>query len=505
MPQHTWHTDDDITEGLLNDLEARASAALPASSAAAVATTGAYADLTGKPALATVATTGAYADLTGKPALATVASTGAYADLTGKPTIPGGNPWQFRVEDYGAVGDNSTDDTTAIRAALAAAVTYATANNHYAEIIFQPKTYKLGGGLVQGGATQGNAQIPLPFIAGNVQKLTLVFKGSSDVANNHWNATTAQTTGTVLRSTLTGQAYSATYGMPSIIGSATPELSGYGAGGGFASAIFSNINVVVDGIQLQAPSNPSLNGWDFRGAACVRVVSGSAMSTDIPSSYSLTPDRFTSALLMPLPGNNDLSEVGQWTAFGWFCGIAISEHSHVESVRVIACTIGIRVLGAAAHAAIIEHASVESCASATLQYVDSAPVPYPNPGFRLVISLLDIEFSGDIYDPGGNLFGEVWVSNQWSNPGVTGATNLRIISLDTVPGVVTAPSIPATTVALKNPFWRDCAVTVTGGTVTAIAVNGVSLGITSGTVFVPSGKTITLTYSSAPTWHWVAL
>lgn len=39
-------------------------------------------------ALATVATTGAYADLTGKPALATVATTGAYNDLSGKPAIP---------------------------------------------------------------------------------------------------------------------------------------------------------------------------------------------------------------------------------------------------------------------------------------------------------------------------------------------------------------------------------------------------------------------------------
>ena len=38
--------------------------------------------------LATVATSGAYADLTGTPTLATVATSGAYADLTGAPTIP---------------------------------------------------------------------------------------------------------------------------------------------------------------------------------------------------------------------------------------------------------------------------------------------------------------------------------------------------------------------------------------------------------------------------------
>ena len=56
-------------------------------SLATVATSGAYADLSGKPNLATVATSGAYADLSGKPNLATVATSGAYADLSGKPTL----------------------------------------------------------------------------------------------------------------------------------------------------------------------------------------------------------------------------------------------------------------------------------------------------------------------------------------------------------------------------------------------------------------------------------
>ena len=40
--------------------------------------------------------------------------------------------------------------------------------------------------------------------------------------------------------------------------------------------------------------------------------------------------------------------------------------------------------------------------------------------------------------------------------------------------------------------------------VTGIAVAGQSLGVTSGTVFVPTGRTITLTYSVAPTWKWTA-
>lgn len=53
-------------------------------SLATVATSGAYSDLTGRPSLATVATSGSYNDLTNKPTL----FSGSYSDLTNKPTIP---------------------------------------------------------------------------------------------------------------------------------------------------------------------------------------------------------------------------------------------------------------------------------------------------------------------------------------------------------------------------------------------------------------------------------
>jgi hypothetical protein len=54
---------------------------------AAVATSGAYSDLSGTPTLATVATSGAYSDLSGTPTLAAVATSGAYSDLSGTPTL----------------------------------------------------------------------------------------------------------------------------------------------------------------------------------------------------------------------------------------------------------------------------------------------------------------------------------------------------------------------------------------------------------------------------------
>ena len=68
---------------------------------ATVATSGAYADLTGKPTLFSGAYadltgkptlfSGAYADLTGTPSLATVATSGSYNDLTNKPTLFSGS------------------------------------------------------------------------------------------------------------------------------------------------------------------------------------------------------------------------------------------------------------------------------------------------------------------------------------------------------------------------------------------------------------------------------
>lgn len=65
-----------------------------------------------------------------------------------------------------------------------------------------------------------------------------------------------------------------------------------------------------------------------------------------------------------------------------------------------------------------------------------------------------------------------------------------------------APALPASTVAYTNAYGQDCQVTIYGGTVTAIGVNGTITGLTNGTFLVPAGETISITYSSAPAWTW---
>lgn len=70
-------------------------------------------------------------------------------------------------------------------------------------------------------------------------------------------------------------------------------------------------------------------------------------------------------------------------------------------------------------------------------------------------------------------------------------------------GVLGPPAVPATTVAYTNAYGVDATVHITGGTVTVIAIGGTTTGLTSGSFRVPSGSTITLTYSVAPTWVWI--
>lgn len=90
---------------------------------------------------------------------------------------------------------------------------------------------------------------------------------------------------------------------------------------------------------------------------------------------------------------------------------------------------------------------------------------------------------------------------------LTGIVRVRDISLPdfTVQGSNTPPAVPASTTPLTNPFPFDCNVTITGGTVTVIAINGTATGVTSGSFVVKAGETITITYSVVPTWTWFGI
>ncbi len=67
-----------------------------------------------------------------------------------------------------------------------------------------------------------------------------------------------------------------------------------------------------------------------------------------------------------------------------------------------------------------------------------------------------------------------------------------------------APALAASTVDMKNTSGRDVEVGISGGTVTVIKKNGVTLtATTSGRFRLRPNSTINITYSVAPTLQWL--
>jgi hypothetical protein len=418
---------------------------------------------------------------------------------------------QFRPESYGAVRDGSTDDTAAIKSCVQAACDAAAADGtYYAKVQFTPGVYLVSGATTQSSTYKGNAQIPLPVMPVTGQKMILELSGV-EAPNSlwHWNQTTVQRSGVVLKSTLAGS-NDGTWGEASVIGGPTPA-QGYGA----ASVLFSNMQVVVRGVSLMLPNNPAVCGFDFRGVAQMSRFSGGVLTNATPATKTSATNAWQFGLACPQNNNNAISTIDQYSCEGMNYGLVADEHLHARDVHCIYCVAGVETGMAGqttGHGILIDHLLVEAsevgvgALGSFASKLNVTQFDYENISFAIV------------NDVGGSLLGTVrcWdtgaadfldATQANGSHAVRGAVNLRVYELARQPGNVTAPSIPATTVALRNPFFRDAFVHVTGGTLTSIQLttaggSATSVGVTSGMVFVPTGAYITLNYSVAPSWKW---
>lgn len=412
--------------------------------------------------------------------------------------IGAGGDWVFNVQDYGAVADGSTNDTPAIRDAIEAATEYAVANEtRYAEVYFPPSpgSYLLSSSPVTTGS--GNAQLPLPVVADTARKVTLVLRGANDyAAMPHWLQQTGTRWGTTLRSTLTGLNDGGANGAPSVIGGPTPS-QGYGVAGNY-----NNVLAVVRNIGISLPVGPTLGGIDLRGFAQAYLENVAVIPNGTAAAINAaTPASHSFGYLCPNNQNNDLNVLSNFSAYGVATGIQVTEHLTADRVALIYCDDGIYVPAGAAqeHSAWMGTVSIEGgnrgivCAG------------FEGARFPLNISALSCEvLSGNtIHDPDNCLHGEIHFTSIDSFE-IAGGSNCRLIQANQERGPLTAPAIPATTVALTNPFWVDCDVLVSGGTVTEITIDGVNTGLTEGFFPLRSGGTIALAYSddTGLTWKW---
>jgi len=446
------------------------------------------------------------------PTLPLQLATKQYVDAHGS-----SQPYQFRPESYGAFGDNVHDDTTAFRNMLIAGWNYLSTHNGYVEYVLQPVTYLIAGApitgaLFNGVMFNGSAQLPLQAQAETAEHVVIAWRCSEDQTElYHWHQTTAQRSGAILRSTWAAGASLPATGEASVVGGPTPHFMGD------PPSSWSNVHVVWDGVSIEVPTNPQICGIDLRCIGSADVKNGAALALSAGTGAPQIPDpNWAFGLAMPIAGNNDECNVENFSCEGFVIGLEIFEHAHGDNVRLVNCYDGLVCFSSSGfpHGNEFDYVSIENCVQLVVL----------NGGFnKLDITLLDVEWgTGAIIKDAGTTPAEGRIGIR-SNGGdgtslssalstgatavtvVNGGVALEIVNLDEKRGAVTAPAVPATTVAMANPFWRDAEVIVAGGTVTEIAVDGVNQLITSGTVTVPTGKTIALTYSVAPSWVWKLL
>jgi hypothetical protein len=429
-----------------------------------------------------------------------------------------------------------TDDTAAIQAAINAATTYAQGSQEqYAEVIFPSAYYCIAGAKVTGGSLQGNAQITLPIItASSGQKVNLALKGLAKIsaAPEHWLNPNVSAPGAVLVCMRTDGTYSATYGPSSVIGG---PVNGYGGGAG----TYSNMFLIIEALTILVSFNTTYGGINLHGVGQADVRSYGYMPMAVPAAEAgVWPNgagtiaggnQYTAGLIMPVIGNNDICQVGDYTSYSAYIHLCGNDHLTVKNLRTIFGNIGwlpnTGGTGGNNHGASFLNWSCEAVttpisalASATWSgYVTSNNCP-------VNIAALDLEnynsviASASTAGINGCLQGVVWFEDL-NGPGnyygslQTNCLNLKLLDMTQTVGPVASPhAAPATTVAWGNYYYRDAWITVSlsgGNTFTSLNIDATAqpnaAGASTYQFLLPSGHTYTPTYSAGTLTHTVTL
>lgn len=424
--------------------------------------------------------------------LATVATTGAYADLTGKPTIPstpdavGAQPFDgdllaiaqiepqlddviqrkntgwvarsmaqlaadlgigggdavalptlplFNVDDYGAVGDGVTDDYLAIREAWDAMLDSPTGG-----LLFFPRAvvYRVAATTLRLGPTaeKAYALFPLPMLSSEgplkrtygvlgVGEPYAVRAASSFGVDG--DAQQIETASMLLVDYDTPFAWHATHGHPSVFGAPDADATGH-----TTDNIVTNLHFVLDGMIIRQPGNPSLANLNRELCSTSRLGSYRADVAPVLDAVPEPTHPTGCADLAPKSNNNVAVPVEFFVAEGYYAGLAYTEHCDVSRAIILRCKIAVHNRRACSHYGHMGMLKLEQCPYQMAGYDPSGAGPnlgvVPWVGGTVVIQFVDVEHYAyearednpagvawiyppvhgcDIYAPNGGLGGSI--------------------------------------------------------------------------------------------------
>jgi Major tropism determinant N-terminal domain len=424
----------------------------------------------------------------------------------------------------GAISWFGTPDDTAMAALFADADAYGKVHGR-AEVCLDPDASYLldaafgGGGY---GANYGNCQLALPYPLQAAEHYELLIDAGAEdsCAYPNWAQLVPQVGGGAVIVTTrtdgnTGN-NTTTKGPSHVIGG---PVNGMGGETG-ASTGWDNLHLVVKGLNIVFPYNAGCGGLDLFAIASQRIKSLSAFAAAVvPTSSAPSPSLSSAShisnqqgygLRTASPGNDASVFVESFRAQGLCYALGASEWANVLDAHLMYSIMGI---GAYANGIAMSHhfsvrAQIENCTNA-MGATDTGT-------YRGEVWMGTEVIGNHFYDP-SNQFQATTVHLRAANSGnsykaggfmqsSTGGTGITIFNEMNQPGFIGPPSVPSSGTAFPNYYYSNARVNVqpNGATVTAIAVNGTTLtGITSGIVSVPTGATITLTYSGGtPAWQW---
>ena len=228
----------------------------------------------------------------------------------------------YNVKEFGAVGDNITDDTASIQSALNAAY-----DNNGGTVYFPNGIYKIGGALQSPNTGFANVNSQLTIKNTATGFLTIKLLGETPPAQiaGVLGSYAVNTSGVVLNSTIQGTGL-----YPSIL--STTGL----VGGNYINAIL----LEVENIEFRVKANIATGGVNMSALNASNILNVNIKSSfaglDTSTNLSVYPTAETFGFYMPRT-NLGQSSINDVAVTGFKVGYVFSEHNMGDLITAVGC------------------------------------------------------------------------------------------------------------------------------------------------------------------------